>query len=504
MRTFRAVRVSFLSALAALALMTGGAGCKRQEAPAPVAPSTPPATSPSSQAQAPAPAAPESKPLPPRPRAQVAFASATVGGGNSGAAIRLSPDIPHDVTVTGSDLASIQRDFDAYSWNTFISLIWPPGPDGTGDPSKKPGQEGDNPTVWEGWAESSSIFLPEGAKPAAWGSPPVLPPECKGLFTPGTRLLAQVGKTPGLLEAFSQPFDTGPLVDQHGRFARFELLVNEPMFNDIVNDGLYSKAGQRSFQAQGRTVQFACGDNAKPGAVGAIMVKAAWRVLDTAQGDDPSRFHSSTALVYTPALNNPKTPATCRKETVGLVGFHIAHKTNDASQWIWSTFEHVDNVPTEAEVKSGKLKPRYNFYNPGCKDCPVNAPPPRPWDPNKGAAPSQIVRVDVLPDFATTSAASHNEAAHKLLSAISPKSVWLNYELISTQWPTNTQFGKCQPFTTDPDGSPAPTFLANSTLESYVQGDVPNVSSSCIRCHGNATDTAGGDSDFTFLLERAR
>jgi cytochrome c553 len=64
--------------------------------------------------------------------------------------------------------------------------------------------------------------------------------------------------------------------------------------------------------------------------------------------------------------------------------------------------------------------------------------------------------------------------------------------------------GKCRSFATDPDGTPAPTFLANTTLESYVQGNAPNVSSSCIRCHGNATDTTSADSDFTFLLERAR
>ena len=28
---------------------------------------------------------------------------------------------------------------------------------------------------------------------------------------------------------------------------------------------------------------------------------------------------------------------------MGLVGLHIAHKTQHAPQWIWSTFEQVDN-----------------------------------------------------------------------------------------------------------------------------------------------------------------
>lgn len=71
--------------------------------------------------------------------------------------------------------------------------------------------------------------------------------------------------------------------------------------------------------------------------------------------------------------------------------------------------------------------------------------------------------------------------------------------------------------------APAPTFLANSTLETYSQGKVPLASSSCMACHGNATSyqlsprqadqfESDGKSnakffnqtDFTFMLEKAR
>jgi hypothetical protein len=105
--------------------------------------------------------------------------------------------------------------------------------------------------------------------------------------------------------------------------------------------------------------------------------------------------------------------------------------------------------------------------------------------------------------------------------------------LISTQWPSafactslhsqrtdspapRTDFLK-QP---DMTCSPAPTFLANSTLETYSQadseGDVPLASSSCIACHGNAVGFQTGpstptrseihlnQSDFTFMLEKAQ
>ena len=108
-------------------------------------------------------------------------------------------------------------------------------------------------------------------------------------------------------------------------------------------------------------------------------------------------------------------------------------------------------------------------------------------------------------------------------------SVWKNYMLISTQWPSAfgcTSLKSRNPSAADPKNdfhkqpdmtcSPAPTFMANSTLETYSQGEVPIASSSCIACHGNAVGfqrTASNpqpgkpnlnQSDFTFILEKAQ
>ena len=78
--------------------------------------------------------------------------------------------------------------------------------------------------------------------------------------------------------------------------------------------------------------------------------------------------------------------------------------------------------------------------------------------------------------------------------------MWENYELLATQWPSNTASK------TDCNGAPAPTFLANTTLETYSQGVVPLASSSCMACHGNATTQhdPATPSDFTFILEKAQ
>lgn len=421
--------------------------------------------------------------------------------------IVLSPSIPGDVKITAQTVSidAFQPDFDVYSWNTFIALSWPPGPDGIGDPKRTIGQNGDNDTVWEHYRDVADVFLAGGKKPTWNGPPQDLPAEGKKLYKPGMRVLTQVGKTPTVLTDFSQPFNTGPIIDQNGIYTRFEILINKSMFDYILANSLYSKAGQKVFTPP---VKFTCGTlgaNGKPGVEGAIMVKSAWKVIDPSE---KPHFHSEEALVCSPASQNPKYPASCSVRTMGLVGLHIAHKTQSSSQWLWSTFEHVDNVPTEEDVKSGKLKTKYNYYDPKCDaaTCAVNQIPPRPWDPTKVSAfHSQVVRNNLFNlSIYASSAAARNADAKKLLASANPNSVWQNYELISTMWPTDP--GNCAAVPGDPLGTPAPTFLANTTLETYLQRTPPqpNVSSQCIECHNNATMTVPVPSDFTYILQRAK
>jgi hypothetical protein len=415
--------------------------------------------------------------------------------------ITLSPVIPASPAFGSDDsLAARHADFDVFSWNSFIALNWPSGRDGSGDPNRQPGAgpTGDNPTVWEGYQEISGIFLPGGQVPT-WGNHGEIPPVCRPFFKTGMRVLSQIGKTEALLSETVQPFDTGPLIDQRGGYAHFEILANRGMFEYILRNGLYSRAGQKSFTG---LVRFPCGSRVQVGQVGALMIKAAWKLAEP--GDAPGRFHRAEALIYTPSMTDPPAKESCSRQFVELVGFHIGHKVDVAPQWVWSTFEQVDNAPTVDDVESGKLKAHYNFYNPACRSCAVNTAPTRPWIPYQQATtPSQAVRMGILPKFAVTSAQARNGAAAALLATVSGKSVWQYYELISTQWPTDPGSG-CIARSTAPNGNPAPAFLANTTLELYVQGSTANVSSSCIGCHGNAAMTTGAAADFTYMLQRAK
>jgi hypothetical protein len=102
-----------------------------------------------------------------------------------------------------------------------------------------------------------------------------------------------------------QPFNTGPLIDQNGRYARFEILVNQSMFDTILTRS--STTSRRSRAS--KTVVFDCG-NATTKHVGAIMVKAAWKILSPAEKAG-GRFHTVEALIYTPQSTNPPIAEKC-------------------------------------------------------------------------------------------------------------------------------------------------------------------------------------------------
>ncbi|MCA1631604.1 MAG: hypothetical protein LC785_16300 [Acidobacteria bacterium] len=411
----------------------------------------------------------------------------------------LGSTLPGDADFSDNPqtLQALQHDFDVFSWQSFVALNWTALADGSADPQKVIGADGDNRTVWDSYKEPYEVFLPDGSQPPPWGQQE-LPAQCRNIGPADGKLIQMTQKvSDDVLDVAGQPFGTGPLVDQqNGRYVRYEIRINRDTYDYIVQNTLFNKEGQQAFT---KLVQFPSGSSAtaqnpKP-PVGALVIKAAWKVVDPAQGDVPGRFHKVQAYVYTRASDNPPTQPSCELKTMGLVGFHIAHKTASAPQWVWSTFEQVDNVRVGHDAPPGT---KANFHDPSSK-YPANTPPPRPWNPNVVLPPdkrSQVTRVIPIDDATN----ALNAQWQGWLRAVNKDSVWQYYELVSTQWPTQP---KNSPTGPKAAGEPAPVFLANATLETYIQGKTPNVSSSCIMCHNNATTTNSKFSDFTYLLERA-
>ncbi|MDI2076637.1 hypothetical protein [Bradyrhizobium sp. Mp27] len=412
-----------------------------------------------------------------------------------------------DDTVTNR-----QRGFDFYSWLTFIAMNSPA--DGKTTIGKGPRPGGDAMTMWEdlqNYRPLADVMLNDADK-RKWGTRHV-PDQCKSLDGPG-KIVFHLGE-----EAFNQPFKTGPLIDQDGNYALFDILMNKPMFDFIETNTLYSRAGQAKFDKE---IDFPTGvnpgkdaaGNPTPGRMGAIMLKVAYRILDpVANADLIKQFHTSDALIFFPGPPLTKTGPICVEKKLGLIGFHVGHKTRFAPQWVWTSFEHVSNVPDEADVKAGKLPlKRYSFFKENCKDCAeANATPEKPWHPPASlkfpaSFRSQVVRAKMIPTHTQKDVDQLNQSFRKILKG----TVWENYILLTTQWPSEFDSK------TDPTGAPAPTYLANTTLETYSQGKSPLASSSCMACHGNAVsfqrrevDPAKFDgkpfnqSDFTFILEKA-
>jgi hypothetical protein len=427
--------------------------------------------------------------------------------------------IVNSVGRAGDDtVTNRQRGFDFYSWLTFIAMNSPA--DGTTVIGKGTRPGGDAMTMWEdlkNYRPLADVMQNDDAK-RAWGSRHV-PDECKKFDGPG-KIVFQLGE-----EAFNQPFKTGPLIDQDGNYALFDILMNKPMFDFIDVNRLFSRREQEKFDKE---IDFPIGINPSkdaagqpvPGRMGAIMLKVSYRILDPVKNADLiKQFHTSDALIYFPGPPFTKTGPTCVEKKLGLIGFHVGHKTRFAPQWVWTSFEHVSNVPDEADVreraKTGKPLPlgRYNFFNAYCKDCgEPNTTPPKPWHPPASlqfptSYRSQVVRTKMVPGHTQKDVDQLNQSFRNILKG----TVWENYILLTTQWPSDFA-GKI-----DPVGAAAPTYLANSTLETYSQGKVPLASSSCMACHGNAVSFQNRErvdpskfdgrpfnqSDFTFILEKA-
>ncbi len=444
-----------------------------------------------------------------------------------------------NVTPVGQEdvgLDNLQRGFDFYSWRTFIALNSP------ADRTTIEHAQAEMRTRWEdmdNFKQLLDVMLPAKLQPPKWPSDRaameterkrLVPKECVDLHNKmPNRMIVKM-----IEESFNEPFKTGPLIDQQGHYAIFDILMNREMFEYIMEHRLNTKAGQMSAANSGLLVDFPPGQNTGA-TLGAFMLKVSWKIL-TSEEKAAKNFHMVDALVLMPPPDDPKAARPCLEETLGLVGFHAVHKTAGRPQWIWTSFEHIKNVPDKDEVAADKFDGPYNFFSVSCKDdCPArNATPPRPWDPDPtlklrfrkdDSFKSQIVRETPLTDAAKN--------MNKIFQSMLQNSVWKNYMLISTQWPSAVACTSLHSQRTDspaprtdfikqPDMtcSPAPSFLANSTLETYSQadseGDVPLASSSCIACHGNAVGFQTGpstpktgeihlnQSDFTFMLEKAQ
>ncbi|WP_053153898.1 hypothetical protein [Pseudomonas sp. Pf153] len=379
---------------------------------------------------------------------------------------------------TTAPAANASQDlFDQYSWQMFIALNWPAQDGQRGDPdcNKQPGDPGY--TVWQTYKTVEEIFLPQGANPGPWNSPQ----KAKRLGIINIAALKNSTQVNAVDQAVG-----GWLIDQAGNPTYYDISANETSYDYIVDNQYYNA----DVVSKARNIDFPNG---------VIEVKSSWRILTP--NDNASHYLTQIAQVATFDDQGKRNGVT--EAYLGLVGLHIITKANGYPQWIWSTFEQVDNVPPKA-LSGGKWVDQptsgtvYSYFNAAAPVASLNQSP-CDWQtqgahlvcvPKAGTTfqtPNPLNRVTPIADV--TNGVNANYQSDPGLQ----KSVLKYYQLITTQRPLMPDNPS------NPLGQPTPALSANVTMESYIQ---PN--SSCMNCHSMATPVKNPyKSDFSYLFKFA-
>jgi hypothetical protein len=424
------------------------------------------------------------------------------------------PDLPVLKPIFRSMTDLSEDEFDCLAWQDFIYLMWPAQANQRGVPdlNRKIGASG--PTVWESYRTADTVFLPEGRDPGPWQQLELMatlqPSLAQQVASGAVRNLTQTAKVsrgvmstilqnaaafpPPILNGISQA-GGGTLYDLNGFPVYYEVAMDKAQYDYIHDHQLYN-AYRQAVYARTNVISLPAGT--KENQLGAVEVKAAWKILTDAERHS-GRFHTIQAL-----LGGAKAPV-----TVGLVGFHVF--VVNGVQGAWATFAQMDNAPSVNPATSG----HFNFFNPNCKipgsnkPCPVNV---------KDADPGQVLQV--TPDAAA--ATKLNTYMHYILQQADAKSPWQYYNLIDVQWALDPKLlsGLTPPVSVPlPNGTPNipavnKDFL-NPVLETFLQLPYPRLlgrltpGNSCLGCHQYATTAAVGiqqppyATGYSFMFGRA-
>lgn len=387
-----------------------------------------------------------------------------------------------------------QRGVELFAWAMFVAVNWP----GTLAPQSERWRSTyrmealNEPHIFPQWidwythAELRRALTPKRGPSAALEE---LPPvnavritsewSCADGECPRKDLIG-----PGFAAA---PQEHRNVYDQAGTPLRYEVRVNE-----TTSEGLHRALSRDSDKSEKRrpiTLSLTRGQCKDRGPTsdsytveGATNLKLAWKVLTPAEAES-GRFLRRRIEAAEGCVG-----ADCPVLEFGLVGMHIAQFSKHYSDWVWATFEHVDNLTGVPGSGDG-------LRDNGC-DGATCCPNSSLEDPATGLCKTQVAREPLAPEVQAL-----NDRVQSWLAA--KGSVLRHYELIGVQF---------RPYTPDKDKpEPLPTTLRNATIETYhaphtpcdstrkVCGEVANGgSSSCLGCHNTVRHH-----DRTFVVERA-
>lgn len=431
---------------------------------------------------------------------------------------------PADIADINS--AELQKQYDCLSWLTFIALNWPAERGCRGVPDTDAQfTKSRVPRVWETYKELYEVFQRQNPfwdpSNQRWHDSPQAV-ECSNVAN-GRKILRHTTKAPpigqNVEDEFLQALATGfgKLTDQAGNLVRYEVRINRDLYEFIIENG-YAITGNYSYNGPINTQNLFLPDNTTGfTGQGTMEIKAAWRILT--EQDDHSRYYTSDAVIFEPDSGS------CTEATMGLIGLHIVHKNFNAPQWVWSTFEHIDNVPSFESNGDGR---GYNLFSESCAEVepdncwsfqqPIASEEfrccsnlelnprvfPLPIDGMPGT-PNQATRLNPLRDSGL------NDKFQEILAEAG--SPFQYYVLVGTEHPvggrdpenqSNVRKRPCNPIgaarvppVSENCYTQIPGDLRNTTMETYMasfgSGTQQFSSDSCMNCHGATA------ADFSFI-----
>jgi len=296
--------------------------------------------------------------------------------------------------------ADPKTETDKFAWEVFVSI------------NASTATEGNNNVVWETWADQDLVYGDPNHTPV-WPGPAIAPLKIHRSLqhilatTPRGKTFSQLNLLNRLrTRLHSDPQTSGPAVPKGGE----EVRMNKPTFDFIVGNNLWYIQGQQAAFKQSTTLSFP---------VESKEIKAFWKVIG--ESDKP-RYHWQVGA---------------DGQTYGLIALHLM--TRDLPNWVWATWEHVDNP------RLGKERPCKDTFGIGADKQPS----------------SELLRL-----FRR--------------AGMGPE--WESYRLVGTQID----------FT---DSTNSATLLGNSEFEgSATPGQDFLRSSSCITCHARSAINGSGSS----------
>jgi hypothetical protein len=231
----------------------------------------------------------------------------------SGGVVRSAPwDEPQDTAAAFAKT-------DAYAWQLFVALNWPADIRAkTADPTKKLGDLG--PAVWETWRNvrttaDDTVFKRGGGDPGPWlTNADVIARNFDAVDQLAVQQLIRRQRLGPVLG-----FDAVSAANQAN-----ETRMNKTTYEFVREKTLYNVEGQEALVNSGvPTLDFP---------VNSKEIKAQWREVSEA---DKPRYHWTEF-----------TEIGGGRKIYGLVALHIT--TKDLPNWLWATFEHIDNKIPEA------------------------------------------------------------------------------------------------------------------------------------------------------------